>query len=89
VVCGAYGRDVHLRAEQGNQVLNPRGFRRRMDGSTIASVTDPGRMLGPLLRRVGDENRSGRGPAIHLTPRGAHEVRGVFALPPVEQHGRV
>jgi hypothetical protein len=49
----------------------------------VAEWTDP------LLRRVSDENRGGRGPALHLTPRGTHEVRSTPTLPRVKQHGRV
>jgi hypothetical protein len=74
MVCGAYGRNTHLRATKGNQFLDPRGFRRRMDGHTAAPATDPSRMLDPLLRRVSDEDWSRREPALHLTLRGAHEV---------------
>jgi hypothetical protein len=46
-------------------------------------------VLDPLLRWVGDEDKGRCGPALHLTPRGTHEVRGAPALPHVKQHGRV
>jgi hypothetical protein len=41
-------------------------------------------MLDPLLRRVSDENRGWRGPALHLVPRGAHEVRGMPTIPRIK-----
>jgi hypothetical protein len=47
-----------------------------MDGHTAAAAANPGRVMDPLLRRVGDENRAGHGPVLHLTPRGPHKVRG-------------
>jgi hypothetical protein len=60
-----------------------------MDGHAVAAATDPGRVLDPLLRRVGDEDRRGHGPAFRLTPRGAHEIRSASPLPRVKPHGRV
>jgi hypothetical protein len=42
-----------------------------------------------LLRRLGDENRGRRGPALCVTPRGAHAIRGTPPLPRLEQHGRI
>jgi ribonuclease HI len=73
VVGRADGRNARLRATQSNQVPDLGGLRRRVDGHTVATATDPGRVLDPLLLRVGDEDR--RGPAFRLTPRGAHEIR--------------
>jgi hypothetical protein len=51
-----------------------------MDRHAISPITDLGRVLDPLLRRVGDENQSRRMPALHLTPRRAHEVRLHFPM---------
>jgi hypothetical protein len=51
-----------------------------MDIHAISPITDPGRVLDPLLRRVGDENQSRRRPALHLTPRRAHEVHLHFPM---------
>jgi hypothetical protein len=64
-------------------------LRHQVDGHAVAAAADPGRMLDPLLRRVGDEDRGGHGPAFRLTPRGAHEIRSASTLPRVKQHGRV
>jgi hypothetical protein len=74
---------------QSDQIPDLSGFHRRMDGHAAAAAANLGRVLDPLLRWVADENRGGRGPTLHLTPRGAHEVRGAPALPSVEQHGIV
>jgi hypothetical protein len=60
-----------------------------MDGHTTATATNPSQVLDPLLRRVSDENRGRRGLALHLTPWGAHEVRGPPTFPRVKQHGGV
>jgi hypothetical protein len=60
-----------------------------MDGHTAVAALNPGRMLDPLLRRVGDENRGRRGLDLHLTPWRAHEVRGAPTFPRVKQHGGV
>jgi hypothetical protein len=38
---------------------------------------------------VGDEDGGRRGPALHLTPRGTHELGGTPTFPRVKQHGRV
>jgi hypothetical protein len=81
------GETLALRPAQGHQVPNLGGFRSRVDGHAIAATTDPGRMLDSVLRRLGDEDRCGRGPALRLTPRGAHAVRCAPSLPRIEQHG--
>jgi hypothetical protein len=60
-----------------------------MDGHTAAAAANPDRVLDRLLRRVSDENRGKRGPALHFTPWGAHEVRCMPTFLHVEQHGRV
>jgi hypothetical protein len=44
-------------------------------------------VLDSVLRRLGDENRGGRGPALRVTPRGTYAVRGVPPLPRVQQYG--
>jgi hypothetical protein len=60
-----------------------------LDRHAVAAPADPSRVLDSLLRWVGDQDRSGRGPAFRLTSRGAHEIRGAPALPYVKQHGGV
>jgi hypothetical protein len=42
-----------------------------------------------FFRRVVDENRSGRGPALQLTPREAPPLRATIPFPGVQQRGRV
>jgi hypothetical protein len=44
-------------------------------------------VLDFVLRRLGDEDRGGRGPALRVTPRGAHAVRSTPPFPHVKQHG--
>ena len=45
--------------------------------------TNPSRVLDSVLRRLGDENRSGRGPALRVTPRRAHALLSASPLPRV------
>jgi hypothetical protein len=87
VVSRADGRDARLRPAQGHQVLDPGGFRRQVDRYATTATADPGRVLDPVLRRLGDEDWGGRGPALHVTPRGTHAVHSAFPLPRVKQHG--
>jgi hypothetical protein len=49
--------------------------------------TNPGRVLDSVLRRLSDENGSRRGPALRVTPRGAHALRSAPPLPRVQQYG--
>jgi hypothetical protein len=51
--------------------------------------SDPTETLDHVFRRVVDENRSGRGPALHLTPREAPPLRVAPPFPGVKQRGRV
>jgi hypothetical protein len=60
-----------------------------MDRHAAATAANLGQVLDPLLRWVGDVDRGRRGPAFHLTPRGAHEVRGAPALPHVKLHSKI
>jgi hypothetical protein len=53
----------------------------------VAAATGPSRVLDSVFRRLGDEDRGGRGPALRVTPRGAHAVRSTSPLPCVKQHG--
>jgi hypothetical protein len=54
-----------------------------------SSSSDPTGTLDHVFRRVVDENRSGRGPALHLTPRKAPPLRVAPPFPGVQQRGRV
>jgi hypothetical protein len=87
VVGRANGRNARLRPAQGHQVPNLGGLRRRVDGHAVAAATDPGGVLYPVLRWLGNEDRGGRGPAFRLAPRRAHAVRCAPSLPCVKQHG--
>jgi hypothetical protein len=82
VVSGVDGRDTRLHPAQGHQVPDPGGFRRRVDGHATAAAADPGRVLDSVFRRLGDEDRGGRGPALRVTSRGTHAVRSTSPLPP-------
>jgi ribonuclease HI len=81
VVGRANGRNARLRPAQGHQVPNLGGLRRRVDGHAVAAATDPGGVLYPVLRWLGNEDRGGRGPAFRLAPRRAHAVRCAPSLP--------
>jgi hypothetical protein len=81
------GETLSYAPRKAAQVPNLGGFRRRVDGHAIAAATDPGGVLDSVLRQLCNENRGGRGPALRLTPWGAHAVRCTPSLPRVEQHG--
>jgi ribonuclease HI len=68
-------------ATQGDQVSDPGGFRCRMDGYAVAAVAYSSRVLDPLLRRVGDEDKGRCGSTIHLAPRGTYEICSTPTLP--------
>jgi hypothetical protein len=54
-----------------------------------SNSSDPTGTLDHVFRLVADENRSGRGPALHLTPQEAPPLRVVPPFPGVQQRGRV